>query len=75
MLVTQITQNQYKIVLTDEEMKHMRIIMLGTDHMLVTSVESLIGFILTWTEQHWYDTVAEPPMAPLNQPPIDSVKE
>ena len=66
MLVTQLSNCTYKIDMTEEELHHFRIIAIGTENKFVSGVESLLAYILTWTEQHWYDTIPEPPLVPLN---------
>lgn len=60
MLVNQQSPGNYLIQMTPEEEQHFQIVALNSTSPFICGVESCLAYILTWTEQHWHNTVKEP---------------
>lgn len=69
MLVTELRRNVYEVSLSDVEMRHLRVILASDVHPNVYSVGTLIQYMLTWIEQHWFETMKEPDTDGNTSPP------
>lgn len=60
MQVTETTHCIFRVEMSDDELLHLMTIVVSTDKLPVSNVESLICYLLQYCEQHWYDTIKEP---------------